>query len=162
MITQRVGPATVVSIGYSIRDEQGQLLEYRDLPVDYVHGGKGELFPKLEASLEGCQVGDSVTVDLTADEAFGPHDPGLTFTDSIENVPEDLRQLGTEFEAENADSKAMHFRVVEITADSLTVDANHPLAGKNIHYEVTVKAIRKASTQEIVTGKVEEIPPLLQ
>ncbi len=162
MTTLRVGPATVVSISYSIKDDQGQLLEYRDLPVDYVQGGKSELFPQLEASLEGHQIGDSIAVDLTAEDGFGMHDPGLTFTDSIHNVPEELRQLGMEFEAENSDGKIMHFHVVDITADSLTVDANHPLAGKDIHYEVTVKAIRPATTQEIVTGEIEQISPLLQ
>ncbi len=158
----RVGPATVVSISYSIKDSQGQLLEYRNLPVDYVQGGKSALFPQLEASLEGHQVGDCIAVDLTAEEGFGAHEPGLTFTDSIHNVPEDLRQLGMEFEAENTDGKSMRFRVVAMTSDSLTVDANHPLAGKDIHYEVTVKAIRRATTQEITTGEVEEISSLLQ
>jgi len=152
----------VVSISYAIRNNQGQTLEYRDLPVDYVHGGRSELFPQLETSLEGCLVGDHVAVDLTAKQAFGEHDPGLTFTDSIHNVPEDLRQLGMEFDAENSEGQVIHFRVVDITADRLTVDANHPLAGQDIHYEVTVKAIRRASTQEITTGEVEEVSSLLQ
>jgi FKBP-type peptidyl-prolyl cis-trans isomerase SlyD len=87
MTEQFVGRNKVVSFTYAIMEEGGEILEQSDLPISYVHGGKHDLFEKIEQELEGCVENDVVQVRLTPEEGFGPHDPALTYTDDLENVP---------------------------------------------------------------------------
>ena len=143
----------VVSLIYAVRNQQGELFEYRDLPVSYVHGSGADLFPKIEQALDGHGIGDRVTVQLSPAEAFGEHDPKLTFTDDIENAPTELRQIGAEFEAQNAKGESLMLTVTRIEGDKITVDANHPLAGQTITFEVTVQDIRDATPEEIQNGR---------
>ncbi len=152
----------VVSINYVLRNENGDIFEYRDLPISYLHGCGSDLFPKIEGALEGRKIGDRVVVQLSPEEAFGEHDPKLTFTDDIDNVPPELRRIGTEFEAQNAKGESMTFVVTRIENGKLTVDANHPLAGQTVTFEVTVADIRDATTEEVATGKpgAPFLPPL--
>jgi FKBP-type peptidyl-prolyl cis-trans isomerase SlyD len=146
---------TVVSFTYLIRDNTGEICEYRDLPVAYIHGGQSPLFPQIERALEGHSVGHRAAVTLSVDEAFGEHDPSLTFSDALDNVPDELRYVGAEFEAENEQGDRRQFRVTKIEDGRLTVDANHPLAGKSLTYEVTVVGVRKASDEELRTGQAD-------
>jgi FKBP-type peptidyl-prolyl cis-trans isomerase SlyD len=148
MTNQIIGPNKVVSIAYTIKDDQGEVVEYSDLPVTYIHGAGSDLFPQIEAALEGCIVGDQVQVDLSADEAFGQPDPGLTFTDDIENAPEELRFVGAELDAESEKGEILQFRVTEVSDEKITVDANHPLAGKDIRFIVRVTEIRDATKED--------------
>ncbi len=143
----------VVSLTYSILDDKGEILEQSDLPIHYVHGGKSDLFEKLEAALTGKTIGDQVSVTLSPEEGFGEHNPDLTFTDDLENVPEELRFVGAELEAQNASGDELKFVVSEIRENELTVDANHPMAGKTIVFKVQITDIRDASSDEARTGQ---------
>ncbi len=154
-MSPRVAANKVVSITYVIRDESGEICEYRDLPVAYIHGGGRPLFAQIETALEGKKVGDKATVNLSPEQGFGDHDPSLTFTDDINNVPPELRYIGAEFQAESDQGDRRDFRVTRLDGDRLTVDANHPLAGKHLTYEVTVVGIRDASDEELRTGDAE-------
>jgi FKBP-type peptidyl-prolyl cis-trans isomerase SlyD len=91
MTDQFVENNKVVSFTYSIVDDNGELLEQSDLPISYVHGGKHDLFDKVVQALDGSVIDDAVEVSLTPEEGFGPHDPELTYTDDIENVPDEFR-----------------------------------------------------------------------
>ena len=135
------------------------MFEIRDLPVSYLHGGTSDLFPKIEQVLEGKNVGARVSVTLTPAEGFGAHDPKLTFTDGLENAPPDLRQIGMEFEAQNANGESMVFRVTRIADDKITVDANHPLAGQTISFEVAVQNVHDATPEEIRLGRPADMDP---
>jgi len=152
----------VVSLIYAVRNQKGELFEYRDLPVSYVHGSGLDLFPKIEEALEGRVVGDRIEVQLTPAEAFGEHDPKLTFTDDIDNAPPELRHVGAEFEAQNAKGESIVLVVTRVEADKITVDANHPLAGQTITFEVTVRDIRDATPEEIRNGRPAGDIPTLQ
>ena len=143
----------VVSLIYAVRNQKGELFEYRDLPVAYVHGSGVDLFPKIEEALEGRAIGDRVVVQLSPADAFGEHDPKLTFTDDIDNAPVELRRVGAEFEAQNAKGESIVLVVTRVEADKITVDANHPLAGQTITFEVTVRDIRDATPEEIRNGR---------
>ncbi|GMR03948.1 MAG: peptidylprolyl isomerase [Gammaproteobacteria bacterium] len=151
----------VVSLSYVLRNQKGDIFEYRDLPVAYLHGSGSDLFPKIEHALEGQAVGERVSVTLSPSEAFGEHDPRLTFTDDIDNVPPELRQLGVEFEGQNAKGESMIFVVTQIRDGKLTVDANHPLAGQTVTFEVTVQDVRDATPEEIQSGRPKTpFPPI--
>jgi FKBP-type peptidyl-prolyl cis-trans isomerase SlyD len=155
-MTQTVAKDKVVSITYLLRNERGEIFEYRSLPVAYVHGAGSDLFPKIEQALEGRAVGERVTVTLTPEEGFGEHDPKLTFTDDLENAPPELRRVGAEFEAENARGEVIRLTVTRIADGKITVDANHPLAGQTVTFEIEVVDIRDASEEERRTGQPAE------
>jgi FKBP-type peptidyl-prolyl cis-trans isomerase SlyD len=152
----------VISLIYAVRNQKGELFEYRDLPVSYVHGSGVDLFPKIEQALEGRAIGDRVVVELSPTDAFGEHDPKLTFTDDIDNAPVELRHVGAEFEAQNAKGESIVLVVTRVEADKITVDANHPLAGQTITFEVTVRDIRDATAEEIRNGRPAGDMPILQ
>ncbi|MCO6413475.1 MAG: peptidylprolyl isomerase [Thiogranum sp.] len=143
-----VGRDKVVAITYSIIDESGVILEQSDIPVYYVHGGPNDMFPEVEASLEGCNLGESVEVVLPPEKGFGFHDPNLTFTDEIDNVPPEFRRVGAEVEMQNERGETRSFFVSKIEDGKLTVDGNHPFAGKTLTFAVTVADIRDATEEE--------------
>ena len=142
----------VVAITYTIVDDSGIILEQSDIPVYYVHGGPNDMFPDIEAALDGCTLGDSVEVVLPPEKAFGYHDPAMTFTDDIDNVPPEFRRVGAEVEMQNDRGETRSFFVSKIEADKLTVDGNHPYAGKTLTYAVTVADIRDATEEEKQKG----------
>jgi FKBP-type peptidyl-prolyl cis-trans isomerase SlyD len=143
----------VVSLTYTLRDGYGEIFEHTDVPISYLHGSGQDLFDKIERALEGLSVGDSVEVELSPAEGFGEHDPNLTFTDDIENVPPEFRRLGAEVEAENAQGEGIRFVVTSMEDGKLTIDANHPLAGQTVRFDVTIRAIRDATQDERRLGR---------
>ena len=149
---QIVAKHKFVSFTYVITDTEGDLLERSDLPMSYVHGSDAGLFIPIEQALEGLRVGDSVDVTLTPEQGFGPHDPDLTFTDDIDNVPPEYRFVGAEVEFENEGGESRKFTVSHIQDGKLTVDGNHPFAGKTLVFTVNVIAVRDATPDEIVNG----------
>lgn len=161
MTDQIVGNDMVVSFTYSIVDDSGEVLEQSDLPISYVHGGKHDLFEKVEQALDGSMVGDTVEVELTPEEGFGPHDPSLTYTDSIENVPDEFRRIGAEVEMMNDQGESRKFTVTRIEDGKLTVDGNHPMAGKSIVFHIKVTDIRDATIDEIASGVDPMAMPVL-
>ena len=142
----------VVAITYSILDESGVILETSDIPVYYVHGGPNDMFPDVEEALDDCELGESVEVVLPPEKAFGHPDPGMTFTDDIENVPPQFRKIGAEVQMQNDRGETRSFFVSKIDGDTLTVDGNHPFAGKTLTYAVTVADIRDATEEEKKKG----------
>jgi FKBP-type peptidyl-prolyl cis-trans isomerase SlyD len=151
-----------VYLTYSIVTQEGEVFEQSDLPIGYVHGADSGLFEQVEEALEGAKVGDRVEVTLAPEDGFGLHNPKLTFTDDIDNVPPEYRRIGAEVEFQNEAGESMQFRVTRIENGRLTIDANHPLAGKTITFVVNVAAIRDASPEEIANGRPDDgMPPTL-
>ena len=161
MSDQFIGASKVVSFTYSIVDESGETLEQSDLPISYVHGGKHDLFEKIEQELEGAVVGDTIEVSLTPEEAFGPHDPDLTYTDDVDNVPPEFRRIGAEVEMMNDQGETKKFTVTRIEDGKLTVDGNHPMAGKAITFNIRVATIRDATPEEVENGVEAMAMPVL-
>ena len=161
MADQFVAQNKVVSFVYSIVDTDGTLLEQSDLPISYVHGGKHDLFEKVEQALDGAVAGDTVEVTLTPEEGFGENDPELTYTDVIENVPDEFRRIGAEVEMMNDQGDSKKFTVTHIEDGKLTVDGNHPMAGKIITFRIKVTDIRDATLDEQVSGVEAMAMPVL-
>jgi len=161
MSGQFVGQDKVVSFTYSIVDASGAVIEQSDFPISYVHGGRHDLFEKVVQELEGSVVGDTVEVELTPDEGFGTHDPDLTYTDDLENVPAEFRRVGAEVEMMNDEGDTRKFTVTRIENGKLTVDGNHPMAGKTIVFHIRVTAIRDATPDEVANGVEPMLMPVL-
>lgn len=157
MSEEKVARGKVVSVSYTIRDQANDnLLEAVEIPVDYLHGGRAGLYEKIEKALEGRGVGERVEVTLAPEDAFGEADPSLSFTDRIENVPPEFRQLGAQAEFTNESGESVTMVVTHIDAGTITLDGNHPLAGKNLIFSVEVVAIRPATPQELMMGEVAQ------
>jgi FKBP-type peptidyl-prolyl cis-trans isomerase SlyD len=161
MSGQFVAKDRVVSFTYSIVDESGEIIEQSDLPISYVHGGKHDLFEKVEQALDGSVVGDTVEVELSPEEGFGVADPNLTYTDDIENVPEEFRRIGAEVEMMNDQGDSRKFTVSHIGGGKLTVDGNHPMAGKTVVFHILVTDIRDATPEELSNGVEPMAMPVL-
>ena len=148
-----------VSLTYTITDEHNDILERIDMPVNYVHGRDSQVIDKVEKALEGCALGDEISVELSPEEGFGEHQRELTFVDDIDNVPPEFRHVGAEVEFQNDKGESRMFRVSRIEDGKLTVDGNHPFAGKVITYNIRVTAVRDATPDEITNG-AQQMPSL--
>lgn len=147
---------SVVTLDYRVTNPEGVEVDDGQTPLVYLHGGYDDLFPKLEEALEGKAVGDTVTVRLHADEAFGEYDPELVQIESLDNLPEEV-EVGMELEGAPADEsdedeEIIFYRVTAIDGDEATLDGNHPLAGQPLVFTCTVAAIRPASADELASG----------
>lgn len=139
----------VVGIRYILRDGEGREIDSSEDtgPLEYLHG-YGQVITALESALEGHREGDRVEVTVTADEGYGPHDP-----EEMVEVPRDRfdfqPEVGGTVEAQRPDGRSRTLFVREVTDDCVTLDGNHPLAGKTLVFEVTVDSVREASQREI-------------
>lgn len=154
----KVAKDTVVSLRYELFDSDGELLEKIDEPVSYLHGGYDGIFPLVEEALHGRQVGEECMITLQPDDAFGEYDHGLVEVESRSAFPEDVR-VGMQFEGapEGSDEEDfVLYTVVEVTDDEVTVDGNHPLAGKGLSFVCTITGVRPATAEELEHGHVHE------
>lgn len=153
MTDQSVIPGKFVSVTYSMRDLDGNLLEQSDLPVSYIHGGSTELIGGMDKALTGKRVGDEVEMTVPAADGFGAHDPNLTFTDDLANVPAEFHRIGAEVQMQNEAGEVMTFYVTSIANGRLTVDGNHPLAGKPLQVRMTVREVRDPTPEELAQDR---------
>ncbi|MDJ0807374.1 MAG: FKBP-type peptidyl-prolyl cis-trans isomerase [Gammaproteobacteria bacterium] len=161
MSKQVIKTGKFVSLTYSIADTEGNILEQSDLPVNYIHGGETELIGGMDKAVSGKQVGDEVKITLTPEQGFGKHDPDLTFTDDLDNVPPQFRQLGAEVQMQNDQGEVKSFYVTKIEAGKLTVDGNHPLAGKNLVVKVKILEVRDATKEDAMQVGIPGQSPTL-
>ena len=149
---------SVVSLRYELFDAEGNLVENVDDPISYLHGGYDGIFPLVEEALHGKGVGDKVSVTLQPDDAFGEYEHELVEVEPRSSFPKDVA-VGMQFEGapeEADDEDFILYTVVEVTDDEVTVDGNHPLAGKTLTFSCTVTHVRGATEDEIEHGHVHE------
>jgi len=158
-MSDKISKNKFVSLTYTITDNGDNILERNDMPIQYIQGIQRQVIKKIEIALEGHQVDDLVHVTLSPEEGFGAHQPELTFSDDINNVPPQFHSIGAEVEFQNDHGESKIFRVTDISDGKLTVDGNHPFAGKTITYNITVKEVRDATENEMKNG-VEKLNAL--
>jgi FKBP-type peptidyl-prolyl cis-trans isomerase SlyD len=145
----------VVTIDYSLRDAAGKLLDSSEAgqPLIYLHGNDN-IIPGLEKHLEGKQSGDAVSCVVPAVEAYGERDESLVFKVSKKEFGDatDIAP-GMQFEAHGDDGSQI-VTVVDIADEEVTIDANHPLAGEALHFDVKVVGVREATEEELHHGHV--------
>jgi len=151
-MSDKISQNKLVSVVFTITDVSDSVLERNDMPIQYIQGVNSQVIEKVERALEGHQAGDMVQVTLTPEEGFGLHHPELTFTDDIDNVPAEFHSIGAEIEFQNDHGESKIFRVSEIKDGKLTVDGNHPFAGKCITYNIKVKEVRDPTASELANG----------
>lgn len=138
-----------VRVRYRLFDAQGDAIEAGEREWTYLHGGYGTVFPLIEQALEGARAGDARSVRLEPADAFGDYDASLVQLAPRERFPEALER-GMSFEGTpgETDDRRIHI-VTDFTDDTVVVDANHPLAGMALRFELQVLEVRDATSEEI-------------
>jgi len=142
-----------VELTYRIIDQSnGEVIEQVEEPLGYVQGDNSLLFNQVTKELEGKCIGDEVEILLKAEDAFGKKADELIFTDDINNVPPEYRFIGASVTMQNDTGGTKDFIVSSIEDGKLSIDGNHPLAGKDIIFYVEILSIRDATADEIIEG----------
>ncbi len=142
-----------VELTYKVTDGRtGHVLTRVEFPLGYVHGHNEILAPSVHKALEGKGAGDVIEVPIDGNQIFGVRDESLVFTDRIENVPEEYRQVGTSILMENDRGQTRSFLVTQLDDETLTVDGNNPLCGREVVFTLEILTVRDATEEEIRTG----------
>ncbi len=140
----------VVAIEYHLTDDDGEVIDSSrgQEPMLYLHGC-GNIVAGLESELDGRSTGDQFKLSLTPEQGYGLRDDELFHTLAREDFEDagDL-EIGMQFELPEEEGGLL-FTIAEINDNEILIDANHELAGMNLHFEVTVGEIRDASPEEI-------------
>lgn len=149
----QIADNAVVTLHYKLHLGDGVTIDQSDPndPLVYLHGN-GDIVPGLEAALVGLSKGARKDVVVGPDEGYGERDP-----DGVEVLPmsefEDQPvEAGDEFWAEDEDGDEISVTIVKVEGDQVTVDYNHPLAGKTLHFSVDVLDVREATAEELEHG----------
>ncbi|HEY9089360.1 MAG TPA: peptidylprolyl isomerase [Anaerolineaceae bacterium] len=147
---EQVANDVVVSIEYTLEVE-GEVVDYseKDDPLEYLHGHEN-IIPGLESALTGMSVGDSKQVTVVASEAYGDVDPEALIEVSRSDFPEDVpMEVGTQVQVRNMDGHVLDAHITSIDGDKVKLDFNHPLAGKDLLFKVTIVSLRNATQEEL-------------
>ena len=142
-----------VELTYKVTDRKsGLVLTAVEFPLGYVHGHNEILAPSVHKALEGKSAGDVIEVTIDGNRIFGARDESLVFTDDIENVPEGYRRVGTSILMENDKGQTRTFIVTRMDGETLTVDGNNPLCGREVVFRLEILTVRDATDEEIKAG----------
>ena len=146
---------SVVTLDYSAKDSEGNIIDEGVNSLVYLHGGYGDTFAPLEAALEGKTKGDAICVQLNSANAFGDYTEELVIVEDRSAFDDNIF-VGEQLEGPSAldEEEMMLYRITEITDTEVTLDANHPLSGMEITFEATVLDVREATKEEKKHGHV--------
>lgn len=151
----QIAPNKAVTIHYTLRDGAGvQLDSTRERePHAYLHGHHN-LLPALEAQLAGRAVGDTLSVTLTPEQAYGERRDGATTRVPMKHLVTQGKLVPGQVVAVRTDRGLRRVVVGKVGKFNVDVDLNHPLAGKTLVYEIEILSVRDASAEEIAHGHV--------
>jgi len=132
-----------VKVYYTGRLENGMIFDtsLNREPLEFIIG-EGQIIPGFEEAVVGMGPGDSTITTVLADSAYGPHQEDLVLSVARSQLPEDLDpQIGQRLQSQQEDGQALVFMVTEISEESVTLDANHPLAGQDLTFEIELVEI---------------------
>jgi len=156
-MTLMIGNNSVVGINYTLTNDAGEVMDSSEGrgPLVYLHGAHN-LIPGLEAQLTGKTVGASFKATIAPADAYGESDPALVQTlpremfRGVDNI-----EVGMGFTAQGPQGQ-QHIVVTAVEGDQVTIDGNHPMAGKTLHFDVEVVSVREATEEEIDHGHVHD------
>ena len=153
-MSETIQDGKFVELTYKVTDKKSRhVLTRVDFPLGYVHGHNEILSPTVHKELEGRSVGDVIEVPIDGNQIFGPRDESLVFTDRIENVPEEYRQVGGSILMENDKGQTRSFIVTWMDDEKLTVDGNNPLCGREVVFTLEILTVRDATDEETRVGE---------
>ncbi len=151
----QLGKNKVGIIQYTLKDDNDEILDQSDENgFTYLHDAQN-LIPGLERELDGKQKGDTLSVTVKPEDAYGERQ-----LEAIQTVPRELfpsdqeLEVGMSFHGEAEDGHPMIVTVTAVEADKVTIDGNHPLAGQTLHFDVAILDVRDATEEELTHGHV--------
>lgn len=150
----QISDDTVVTLTYKLYAGSGELIEEAREPITYLHGGHHGIFPKIEDALAEKHPGESCSVTLDPEDAFGEYDAELVRVEAQDRFPTDVK-VGMQFEEAVGDGEESRvFTVTDVASGKVVVDGNHPLAGQRLRFDCTVVDVRAATAEELEHGHV--------
>jgi FKBP-type peptidyl-prolyl cis-trans isomerase SlyD len=146
----------VISFNYTLKDDEGTVLDSTSnkTPLTFL-SGMNQILPKLEQELNGMLIGGKKNVKVNAADAYGEYDEKAIQNIKKEQFPSEAKlEVGMRYVANSPDGGQMPFTITEVNEKDITVDFNHPLAGKNLEFDVELVDIRDATTEEMQHGHV--------
>ncbi|MGE4594757.1 MAG: peptidylprolyl isomerase [Gammaproteobacteria bacterium] len=152
----KVENGKVVTMHYTLKNDAGDVIDSSEgkEPMPFLQG-HGNIIPGLETTLEGSVVGDKLDVSVEPEEAYG-----IRLQDAIQEIPSSALQgvdnltIGMQLESQDEQGNPFIVTVTKIEDETITVDANHPLAGETLHFSISIESIRDAQEEEISHGHV--------
>ncbi|RMD69797.1 MAG: peptidylprolyl isomerase [Gammaproteobacteria bacterium] len=146
----------VVTMNYTLKDQEGRVIDTTEggQPFSYLHG-VGSIIPGLEEALEGKSPGEQVSVSIPPEQAYGERNEAF-----IQVVPKDRFEgvedveVGMQFQTPTESGDVRIVTVIAVEGENVTIDANHPLAGVTLNFDVTVLDVRPATPEELSHGHV--------
>ena len=152
-MSESIQDGKFVELTYKVTDRKsGHVLTRVEFPLGYVHGHNEILAPSVHKELEGRSAGDVIEVEIDGNQIFGPRDESLVFSDHIDNVPEEYRQVGISILMENDRGQTRSFLVTHLDDEKVTVDGNNPLSGRVVVFTLEILAVRDATAEETRAG----------
>jgi FKBP-type peptidyl-prolyl cis-trans isomerase SlyD len=150
----QIGAKKAVTFHYTLRDDDGTVLDSSDQrpPLTYLHG-EGNIVPGLEKALEGKQAGDELKVTVRPEDGYGKRSDGNIRNVPRRRLPEGKIEAGMRLRLQTTEGPMIAL-VTAVRGDYVTLDSNHPLADKTLHFEVKVVEVRDATAEELQHGHV--------
>lgn len=149
----QVAAKKIVSIEYTLKDDDGNIVDSSKGgdPLVYLHGANN-LIPGLEKQLEGKSSGDELNVRIPPEEAYGNRDDAKVESVNKSMFGDENIKVGAQYHAAGPNNEHFVVTVVDVKDDMVTIDANHPLAGVHLNFEVKVVEVREATEEELSHG----------
>ena len=149
----KISKNSVVEVKYELYDDQGQAIMHDGEPLTYLHGGYDGTFPKVEAALDGKEVGDEIDITLAPADHFGEIQDEYIRQEPRDVLPPEIK-VGMVLEGQDEHGNIQLFHISDIGEELVTLNGNHPLAGLIIRFKAKVQNVREATAEEIAHGHV--------
>jgi FKBP-type peptidyl-prolyl cis-trans isomerase SlyD len=146
----------VVTLNFTLKDDEGNILDSTETGglFSYI-AGKNMILPKLEESVNSMIIGTRRQLKFEAKDGYGDYNEDAVQVVGKENFPEDfILEAGMEYMASNPDGVQMPFIITNVEDETVTIDFNHPLAGKNLNFDIELVDVRNATPEELDHGHV--------
>jgi len=145
---------SVVTMNYTLRDDEGTILDQTaGEPFEYLHG-HNMIIAGLESAITGLTVGTQQTVTVSPESAYGIYNEALSFDVPLAHFGDQQPEPETMVQVNQPGAPPLMVQVIKVENDMVTLDANHPLAGKTLHFELEVLGVRPATQEELSHGHV--------
>ena len=146
----------VVEMHYTLKNDAGDVIDSSkgQEPMPFIQG-HGNIIPGLESALEGMKIGESCDVSVKPEDGYGVHHP-----EAIQEIPMEALQgidnleIGMQLQSQDEQGNPFVVHVKSINEETVTIDANHPLAGETLHFNVSIEKVREATKDELEHGHV--------
>jgi FKBP-type peptidyl-prolyl cis-trans isomerase SlyD len=151
-----IGANKVVSVNYILSDDEGNLIQRTNVDEPFVYlSGNNQILPRLEQAIDSMIIGGKKNIELKSPDAYGEYDDNAVQHVKRQEFPEGTNlEEGMEFMASTPDGKPVPFVIKEVLDDDITIDFNHPLAGKNLNFDIELIDVRDATKEELEHGHI--------